>query len=357
MHSAALRVLEAYERDGTPFVLYFRHFDIEVLHGPFEFGPKLSENALRDALPADIEVVTVQDQSSSTYDLGSSRLRREAPALLLEDERWAEDVRGLIPYADLIVSEPLRLSPGVRIELQMIHDARRSDRTVLLLPPQQSPLATVDNDQLVQLFPRCLWLDALHREPLAASPVIADLLERTRAIAQLPAEARRALRDPAARDGAFPVSLEHVAEHLEREAMLGSVFGGDEAVTRYYAYWQLFRAVSIREATYQRGDRSTTNRCRIAHAYLEMSKIMLDHTTEGDRVILEGDPAEAQQLVGSAYGLLQGIEDDLWADALRAQAEEQWEQLLTLERVLDANRDRFEIRARYGPLVKATRER
>lgn len=174
MHATALRVLEAYQTEGTPFALYFRKFNIEVLHGPFELGPKLTENALRDALPPEVEVITIQDHGSMTYDLKSSRFRREAPALLLADERWAEVARALIPLADLIVSEPLMLSEGVRLELQMIYDAHRWDRTVLVLPPQHSPLPMIDNDSLIQMFPRCVWADSLHQELFTDSPVMAD---------------------------------------------------------------------------------------------------------------------------------------------------------------------------------------
>jgi hypothetical protein len=196
----------------------------------------------------------------------------------------------------------------------------------------------------------------LHRESLVASPVITDLLERVRAIAQLPAEARRTLRDPRARDEAFPVDLGHVAEFLENQAQLGSAFGGDDARTRYYAFWQMFRAAAIRGMQYQRGDRSVTTRCRLAHSYLEMAKIMLDHSTEGDKFILQGNPSEAQLLVRSAYGLLQDIKDDVWAEALCLQAEDQDEELLRLEQVLKDNPGRFEVRARYGPLIKKKSE-
>jgi hypothetical protein len=172
MHAAALRVIQAYESEGTPFALYFRTFRIEVLHGPFELGPKLTENALRDALPLGIEIITIQDHGSFAYDYDNraTRFRREAPALLIEDERWSDEARALIPFADLIVSEPLMLTDGVRLELQMIYNAHRWDRTVLLLPPQNSFLQLIDNDSLIQMFPRCVWADTLHQEPFADSP-------------------------------------------------------------------------------------------------------------------------------------------------------------------------------------------
>ena len=53
---------------------------------------------------------------------------------------------------------------------------------------------TIDNDNLIQMFPRCIWADSLHDKPLVGSPVIADLLERVRAIAALPS--RVAERSP-----------------------------------------------------------------------------------------------------------------------------------------------------------------
>ena len=136
------------------------------------------------------------------------------------------------------------------------------------------------------------------------------------------------------------------------ETPLGSIFGSDDARSRYYAFWQMFRAVAIRGVQYQRGDRSTTIRTRIAHSHLEMSKIMLDHATEGDRFILQGDPTEAQPLARSAYRLLEGIHDDLCAETLRAEAEHQWEELLKVDRVVNGSPDRCAIRARYGPLMK-----
>jgi hypothetical protein len=130
------------------------------------------------------------------------------------------------------------------------------------------------------------------------------------------------------------------------------VFNQQDEATRYYAFWQMFRASAIRGMRYRQGDKSTSNRCKLAHSYIEMSKIMLDHSTEGDRFILKGDPAEAKLLVQSAHGLLQDAEDDLWVRTLRADAEDRWEELLKLEQVINDNPLRFVLRPRYGPLVK-----
>src|SRR5262249_55261766 len=154
-----------------------------------------------------------------------------------------------------------------------------------------------DNDELIQMFPRCVWADAMHRTPITAAPVIVDLMERVRALAGLPAEKRRRLVDRDARDAAYPIDLVQVAIQLERDAEMGSIFHGDDKNTRYYSFWKMFRAAGIRGVRYMKGDRTTENRMKLAKLYLEMSNIMLDHSQEGDRFILQGDPEEAKQLV------------------------------------------------------------
>jgi len=352
LHESALRVVERYQSEGLPFVLYFRTFHIDVLQGPFEYGPKLTENALRDSLPPEIEVLTIQDQRSTTYDLDDSRLQRKAPAFALDDENWPEVAQSLITLSDLIVSEPFMLGSGVRLELEMIYKASLWDRAVLVLPPLDCPLATIDNDSLIQLFPRCIWADSLHDNPLTQSPVIQDLLHRVRSIASLPVEQRRQLRSREARDKAYPVDLLPVAQHFESEAKSASVFGIADNRTRYYAFWQMFRAAGIRGVRYQQGDRSKHNRAELAYSQLEMSKIMLDHTMEGDKVILQGDPAEAELLLKSAYALLGDHPEDSVARHIQTQVEANWETLQKLQQVMQTNPAGFEIRRRYGPLMK-----
>jgi hypothetical protein len=240
----------------------------------------------------------------------------------------------------------------VRLELEMIYNAGRWDRTVLVLPPLDSPLATIDNDGLIQLFPRCIWADSLHHTPMTESPVIQDLMHRVRSIASLPDEQRRRLRNQPTRDKAYPVDLLAVAQHFESEAKLASVFGTADNRTRYYAFWQMFRAAGIRGVRHQQGDRSKQNRAGLAYSQLEMSKILLDHTTEDERVILQGDPAEAELLLKSAYALVGNDPEDQVARHILTQVEANWETLQKLQQVMQSNPDRFEIRQRYGPLMK-----
>lgn len=347
-HKAALRAVEAYRTEGRPFVLYLRKFGIEVLHGPFDQGPKLTENHLRDALPPEVEVVTVQDQHSLA-DSGSSRLHREAPALRLSNAGWMRDIDALIAFADLIVSEPLLIGEGVRLELEMIFKRGRWDRTVLLIPPLDSPFSPIDSEAIVQLFPRCVWADELHRMSFTDSPMVSDLIDRVRTISALPMKQRRLVIDRDARDAAYPVDMLPLAEELEWAAQAASVFGGHSGKTRYYGFWRMYRAAGIRCLRYSDGDRSAENRARLAYLYLEMSNIMLDHEREGDRIILKGDPADAQRLVRSAYRLVRDDTDPM-AMHYRQRAENRWDELSRLEQVMKADPERFEIRHLYGPL-------
>src|SRR5204863_102494 len=81
------------------------------------------------------------------------------------------------------------------------------DRTVLLLPPLRSYLAVIDSDPLIQMFPRCVWADSLHTDPLPDAPVVRDLIARMAAIAALADADRARLTDRSVRDAAFPIDL------------------------------------------------------------------------------------------------------------------------------------------------------
>src|SRR5262249_44788201 len=154
-----VEVFENYRTRGMPFVLYLRKYDFLVLHGPMELGPELVEAALEEALPKEVHVLTVQSHKAGEYTGLEDRFDRSAPALFLKDDEWADVVENLIPLADMIVMECFMLGEGVRLELEGIKRGRRWDRTVLLLPPLESPLAMLDNDPLIQMFPRCIWMD------------------------------------------------------------------------------------------------------------------------------------------------------------------------------------------------------
>lgn len=350
LHEAALDVIDAYNTRGLPFAIYFRKYDIDVWHGPFEFGPRLVENVLREAMPPGASVLTIQNHDSNiSYGGSKAFFDRSAPALLLEDDQWQEAAAAFIPFADLIVSECLMLSGGVRFELDTAFGMGRWDRTVLVLPPLDSPLAVVDSDPIIQLFPRCIWADEFHSRSLTDSPLVTDLIARMAAIAALPEDERLPLIDRRARDEAFPVDLSPIAHHYEVSALLGSHNQDEDKRVRYYGFWELFRATSIRGVLMMNGDDSFANRSRMADAYIQMSAIMLDNEREGDRIVMVGDLTFAEQCAQSAYNLVRDGDTSLLRDYLRERAEKQFETVMRVRKVVEANPDRFVMRARYGP--------
>ena len=195
LHADALELLKAYDERGMPFALSLRNYHITVHHGPFERGAQYVETMIRRALPAGAGVLTIQDQGDIAIYTGSgSSADRGAASLLLPDDEWREIVAGLIPFADLIVSEPYMLTEAVRFELDTARHHGSWDRTVVVLPPLNSPFATLDSDPLIQMFPRCVWADTFHTTSFEDLPVVADLLQRMRDLTALP-DAERAPTD------------------------------------------------------------------------------------------------------------------------------------------------------------------
>jgi hypothetical protein len=352
LHHAARELLEAYEQRGLPFVLSFRTYGVEIFHGPFEGGPQYVETMLRRALPPEAGVLAVQDHGGGTYFGSGTFEDRATPSLLLADEDWQEAVESLIPYADLIVSECYFLTPGVRFELDAVQRHRTWDRTVLILPPLESMIATLDNDPLIQMFPRCVWADELHQTPLVQTPQIEDLLHRIRDLAALADAVRSQLTDPAARRAAHPVDLLGLAIRLESRVMAQLALGGvEEPRERYYAFWTLFRAAALRAAADATVD-TVANETSIINDYLRMSELMLDHETDEDRIVLIGDLDFAEKLVSSAFNLAKSLDvTDWFRQHLTGEAEAHWENIQRVRQAIASQPDRFILRPRYGPFV------
>src|SRR4029450_4982360 len=127
LHAAAWRVIEDFARDGVPYVLYLRAFGWEAQHGPDDARRELLETHLVDrAARIGANVLTIQSP-------GGSVLLRRAPALALPDDEWQRYTRNLISDADLVVSEALTLSPGVRTELAYAFETGAIERIALLV--------------------------------------------------------------------------------------------------------------------------------------------------------------------------------------------------------------------------------
>jgi hypothetical protein len=352
LHEAALAAIESSKTCGLPLAVYFRKYDITVTHGPMEYGPRLIENVLQDSLPDGTSVVTIQSHDDITGYSGTGHaLDRDAPALLLDDEHWKEAASALIAHADLIVSECLVLTPGVRFELEIAYKTGRWDRTVLVLPPLQGALEVIDSDPLIQMFPRCVWADTLHTEPIVDAPVMADLIARIETITALPEEERRRLADRALRDERFPVDLRQIAESYEFSAAMDSQWQDEDERVRYYGFWRLFRAASIRGARMLQGDDSFENRSKLNGSYVQMSAILLDFTREGDRIVLIGDLTMAEQCAESAVHLIRESDGPLAGHFFRERAVQQWEDVRKLRQAVEAQPERFILRPRYGPFV------
>jgi tetratricopeptide (TPR) repeat protein len=353
LHAAAIAVIDAYQTHGLPFALYFRKYALTVSHGPMEFGPQLTENALRDAMPAGAQVLTVQSHEDDALDYSGtgSSFNRAAPALFLDDADWQQLVASLIPFADLIVSEAYWLSPGVRFELEVAIQTKRWDRTVVLLPPLKTYLAVIDSDPVIQAFPRAVWMDQFHTQPLIESPVVSDLVDRMKRIAALPDAERQRLVEPAARDKAHPIDLLPIARHYEIDARWQSMRQNEDDRIRYYGFWELFRAASIRGHLMQNGDDSFTNRSSLSSVYVEMSAIMLDHERDGDKIVLVGDLTFAEKCAQSACALIRDDDGPVALDYFRPLAEKQLQQVREVRAAVESDPGRFVLRPRYGPFV------
>jgi hypothetical protein len=190
LHRRALGVLERHERDGVPFALVLRSYGITQFFGGRGIGPgQLFENILLAALdPAGIGVIQVQmPERAPIYDDNHDQrifMAVRAPSLFADYNRWRQAVVSMIARAELIVVVIPQMTPGVEFELNAIADARRTERTVVLVTgedlggPEDGTMAMVDGHELpdtsqtmrapvLRKFPRVLWVGDLDpRAPL-----------------------------------------------------------------------------------------------------------------------------------------------------------------------------------------------
>lgn len=352
LHQAALDAIGRYRDEGLPFALSFRTFSFTVFHGPMEFGPRLLENVLSAAMPAGATVLAIQDQGDLLpRQVELSRHSRSAPALVLDDAAWKDVAVSLIAHADLIVSECHVLTPGVRFELDAAYRLGRWDRTVLVIPPHGAIVATIDDDPLIQMFPRCVWANVFHDELLAEQPQVKDLVERMARIAALPLAERRTLTDPVARDAAFPIDLLSLAGSLERATVPPFSYAKEDLpLLRHEAFWNYFRAAALRGVAFQRGDKSAANRLALAMDSMEMARWMISADTEDERYILLGEIADAEKLARSAHALLRadGVDSK---NLFKPQVERLWDDIQRVKAAMAAQPERFVARPVFGPLA------
>lgn len=352
LHEEALEVIERFRERGLPFGLSFRVYSFVVFHGPMEFGPRLLENVLQAAMPKNASMLAIQDHDDQfAFAREDTRFARSAPALHLDDAEWQDVATSLIAHADLIVSECYFLTPAVRFELETAARFGKWDRTVLLLPPQSGQVTLIDNDPLVQQFPRCVWADRFHTQSLTELPQVADLVDRMARIASCPESYRCGLAKPLTREAAFPVSILPLAEEMEREARLSLQRNEvDLPRVRHEAFWNLFRAASLRGVALQRGDDSADNRIQLSSDQVDMSGLMLAFEKEDERFVLLGDLDTAERLAASAWALLDlpGLDRDGY---FRRRAERQWQNVQRVKSAIAAAPERVSMRTVFGPLA------
>jgi tetratricopeptide (TPR) repeat protein len=209
---AALTVLDAHRKSGTPFLLYLRSFAVRQLYGPEDAeGLPMEAHLKHELARVGANLIRVQDQyKGGGVDQAIEALSDQIPALPLRDETWLDAVKELIVRAEMIVSECLRLSPPVVAELRAIVAAGKVDQTTLILPSQHF----IGNEPEIAEFPRVVHqYDMNHAQP-ANTFSIRDLIDRLGRIAALNAVERRRLIRKNQLSAAVPVTYEGVAEGL-----------------------------------------------------------------------------------------------------------------------------------------------
>jgi hypothetical protein len=245
-HAAALGVLREADANGTPFVLYLRKFDIKVLHGATEGARKYVEQELMAELPAGTRVLSVQENPDG--EMVRTLFDPLVPALRLGGaDEWQARLHPILVRADLIVSEFQFLSGGVEWEIDSLVSLGKRHQTVLVLPPQDSPIACIDHRVPLDRFPRVVWADQLFTEKLADTFVIKDLIARMDTIANLPVEERRAAYAAGRMTTRVPVSYAGVKEgYVARAAAWeAQMAASPDPALAYYRFWDHFRASAV----------------------------------------------------------------------------------------------------------------
>jgi hypothetical protein len=314
LHTAALRVIDQFTTDGVPYVLYLRKFDFHVLHGPDDAHRELLENYLLDKvtkLGANLVSIQEPGDAVASYVEADVALARRAPALSLGDELWNEYAQALIADADLIVSECLSLSPGVRSELEFAFHGDAIDRIALVLPPPGSYFAPIDDEPAVQRVPRAIYASELSNTAFFNSFIVSDLLERLKRIAALPVAQRRALaRDRGRKLREYPVTWDGVAAGYNASAVvqeLADEAHGETDESWWLRFWWHFRRVAtLTWQVFRAGLPENEAAASLVDSYLKMAHLQLrSGAREEGKQVIRGDLGFAEQCAQSAAALVQ----------------------------------------------------
>jgi tetratricopeptide (TPR) repeat protein len=357
LHNAAVKVIEEYRNEGKPFILYLRKFDIDVFHGKNETNRYLTDEYLVSNLPQGINFISIQEpQNLGGKD--DSILFRKVPSLDLRDIKWEDVVDELIIFADIIISECLMLSEGVEYELTTCLKYNKHHQTVLILPPPNSPLETIDDDEQIQNFPRCIWANEFFTTNLLDSFVISDLLERIKDIAELNKQERIKLIDGRERLLRYPITYKGIAEGYiseakmtEIEELFGSSSNKNEDVEWYYKFWNYFRALSIFSLHFisAEQDKKKNFGNSMLDCYLKIGDLMLKGKKEEGIIVIQGDIKFARECAISACTLA-----SKYNMSFLRMAEKLLNDIDQVEKAIANNRNSFVFRPIMKPIV--TRE-
>jgi hypothetical protein len=128
-HDRSVKVIEEYNNEGKPFVLYLRKFSFNVWHGKDDINRYLTDNYIESNLPQGVNLISIQEPGDSMTFF------RKVPSLHLTDTSWQCVVEEPIKIADIIVSECYMLSPRVTYEMTNCIRYNKYHQTVLILPP------------------------------------------------------------------------------------------------------------------------------------------------------------------------------------------------------------------------------
>ncbi|MGA2128008.1 MAG: hypothetical protein ABSG76_17880 [Xanthobacteraceae bacterium] len=211
LHMRALGVVEAYRRDGDPFALFLRNFDVETFRStvPTADGDALLLGSYADEARIEAAIMAglvsaeglsrpVPMVGIANPSLGTARPRYQhaVPKLELPDRIWRAALIELADRAAMIVIEITSASPGVAFELRALSALGRQDATLAILSesgrgadpvllgallgqgPDHVPPLIADVCQVLRSFPHVVSEADLPFDDLRSVPVIAAALER-----------------------------------------------------------------------------------------------------------------------------------------------------------------------------------
>lgn len=355
LHEDAVKAIDDYINEGKPFILYLRKYDIIFHHGKNEIDRYLTDNYISNNLPKGINLISVQDRNEITNIKGTI-FYRNVPSFNLSHNEWEDVVDELIMEADIIICECPLLTPGVKYELTSCLKHKKYNQTVLILPPPNEIFKTIDDDKLIQNFPRCFWYDEFSTINLIDSFVIRDLLERTKEIAQLSKEERLQLLPAARRLLRYPITYKGVVVGYTTRADLidiGPIAQPEEDVLWYYKFWSYFRANSVQGILLTSGQVKIEDIAyEMTNCYLKMANLMLRYRKENGIFVIQGDIEFARRCALSAQNFALNYPT---AYLYLESAKKLVADIHLLQTTISNNREKFVFKPLVKPLVTKRR--